>query len=583
MMRKMRPQNFTAIRLVPDIRLRREFFGGLVYDTRNGNILEVDRSAFQFLHLIKDRALDLNDIIAFLVQNNIIKKFDKSIDETLQKLLELKIIEKNNDSSSSPISIAQDPIKINHESWLSAPETVHWAVTYRCQESCPDCYARRFSFIKDELDTHHALKLIDKIAHWDVFQLAIGGGEPFIREDLPHLVQYAANRGLSVHITTAKLDIPAHLLESLCPSIKNLQLGIQPDALLGTHSTKSIQQIQNLFTTTQRLGVTPGANIFLTKSAIEQLENLIKILIGIGFNRLILLRYKPPQSVKRWRVENPDIEQMRGLPEKINKIVRENPSLNIRVDCALSFVQRHLPKELATKLGIKGCVAADRILALAPDGSAYPCSQLVHPTFLAGNLVESEAELLWNQSRILRKYRSFRTKKAFTHSWCGFCQAKDNCGGCRVFASDGLGGDPGCPEPLLPPLTQLGNIGRSLDLTEYLKNHHTISVKEYMDRYRVGQKKAIKELNVSPHTVSTTGKSIRKKRDACQHIEENIVLEVQRIIGFTKARVPYVPYEQVSEWIESPAYLKDYPEWIRQQINREKKKGEGKNEDSNYT
>jgi len=113
MMRKMRPQNFTAIRLVPDIRLRREFFGGLVYDTRNGNILEVDRGAFQFLRLIKDRALDLNDIIAFLVQNNIIKKFDKSIDETLQKLLELKIIEKNNDSSSSPISIAQDPIKIN--------------------------------------------------------------------------------------------------------------------------------------------------------------------------------------------------------------------------------------------------------------------------------------------------------------------------------------------------------------------------------------------------------------------------------------------------------------------------------------
>jgi len=172
-------------------------------------------------------------------------------------------------------------------------------------------------------DTHQALKFIDKIAHWDVFQLAIGGGEPFIREDLPQLVQYAANRGLSVHITTAKLDIPAHLLESLRPSIKNLQLGIQPDALIGTHSTKSIQQIQNLFTTTQRLGITPGANIFLTKSIIEHLENLIKILIGIGFNRLILLRYKPPQSVKRWRLENPDIEQMRGLPEKTNKIVRK--------------------------------------------------------------------------------------------------------------------------------------------------------------------------------------------------------------------------------------------------------------------
>ncbi|MFQ5722533.1 MAG: SPASM domain-containing protein, partial [Candidatus Aminicenantales bacterium] len=175
------------------------------------------------------------------------------------------------------------------------------------------------------------------------------------------------------------------------------------------------------------------------------------------------------------------------------------PSLIIRVDCALSFVQRHLPKELATKFGLKGCVAADRILALAPDGSSYPCSQLIHPTFLAGNLVESKPEFLWDHSPILRKYRSFRNKKAFTHSWCGICQAKDNCGGCRVFASDGLGGDPGCPEPLLPPLTQLDKIGRSL------------------------------------------------------------------------------------EWIGSPAYLKDYPEWIRQQINRENKKEKGNNEDSKYT
>lgn len=96
-------------------------------------------------------------------------------------------------------------------------------------------------------------------------------------------------------------------------------------------------------------------------------------------------------------------------------------------------------------------------------------------------------------------------------------------------------------------------------------------------------KKQIKELNASPHTVSTTGKSTRKKRDTCQHIKKDIVLEVQKMIGFTEAGVPYVPYEQVSEWVESPAYLKDYPEWIRQQINREKKKGEGNNEDSKYT
>jgi hypothetical protein len=49
MMRKMRPQNFTAIRLVPDIRLRREFFGGLVYDTRNNKLLASEILSTSFL------------------------------------------------------------------------------------------------------------------------------------------------------------------------------------------------------------------------------------------------------------------------------------------------------------------------------------------------------------------------------------------------------------------------------------------------------------------------------------------------------------------------------------------------------
>jgi len=45
----MRPQNFTAIRLVPDIRLRREFFGGLVYDTRNNKLLASEILSTSFL------------------------------------------------------------------------------------------------------------------------------------------------------------------------------------------------------------------------------------------------------------------------------------------------------------------------------------------------------------------------------------------------------------------------------------------------------------------------------------------------------------------------------------------------------
>ncbi len=561
------PQYFAIVRLAPNIRLRPEYFGGLVYDRRNGNTLEVDRSTFLFLNLIKDKALKIETVLNILIEKNIIKKFDKSITETLQKLIELKIIEKCDELSSSPALETQTSSIFPHNSWLSAPETVHWAVTYGCNENCPDCYVQRFSFNKNELSTNKALELIDKIANWNVFQLALGGGEPFTRKDLPQLVQYAADRGLSVHITTGMLNIDLHLLESISASIKNLQFGIRSDPLLGPDSTPLIYQFRDLFSKAQSLGITPGVNLFLTRSVIARLEKVVNILVNIGFDRIILLRYKPPKNIKRWKSEHPDKHQLKTLHEKINTIIRENPQLNIRVDCALSFVQRHLPKSLATQLGIKGCVAADRILAVAPDGSVYPCSQLVHPGLYSGNLLESEPVILWDQSRILRKYRSFRTKKTFIHSWCGVCQAREKCGGCRVFAMDGLGGDPGCPEPLLPSLTQIGKICRNLDLTKYLKYNYTISVAEYMGLYGVSQQKAIKELNASPVAVSTTGKSAKKKKDTYEFFNKDIISDLQDAIGYESGGFPLATSEQISEWIEDSSYCEDYPVWINQEIS----------------
>ncbi|NVM26867.1 MAG: hypothetical protein HWN70_13250, partial [Desulfobacterales bacterium] len=93
---------------------------------------------------------------------------------------------------------------------------------------------------------------------------------------------------------------------------------------------------------------------------------------------------------------------------------------------------------------------------------------------------------------------------------------------CRVFAPDVMGGDPGCPEPLLPPLTQLGRIGRGLDLAQYLKDCGAISVGEYVKRYGVGQRTAMKALNNSPDAISISGKPAKKKMDNYASFHEDV-------------------------------------------------------------
>ena len=165
---------------------------------------------------------------------------------------------------------------------------------------------------------------------------------------------------------------------------------------------------------------------------------------------IVLLRYKPPAKVARWRDEKPTPEMLLDLERLLPQLCLVYPHIQFRVDCALSFIQRHLKPDVASLAGIYGCAAAQRILAIAPDGSVFPCSQLVQPCFHAGNIRHDDPAVLWSQAKVLRTYRSFRDKTPFRQSQCGICQASKHCGGCRVFAHDAPGSRSGLPRPAQP-------------------------------------------------------------------------------------------------------------------------------------
>jgi len=109
---------------------------------------------------------------------------------------------------------------------------------------------------------------------------------------------------------------------------------------------------------------------------------------------------------------------------------------------AVSFLQRDLEPDVAAAAGLRGCVAADRIVSLGPDGSIFPCSQLVGRSFRAGNLLIEEQEELWRHSPVLARYRGFRER---LQGSCAACPAVPHCGGCRVYAADAIGADQSCP------------------------------------------------------------------------------------------------------------------------------------------
>ena len=377
---------------------------------------------------------------------------------------------------------------------LTAPVTVHWAVTYECTSRCPECYVRRYAHgFPDELTLPEALRLVEILADWGVFELAIGGGEPLEFPLLPAIVREARRQGLVVHVTTGVHRVPAARLAELAEGITGLQIGVKADRLLANPSTEAAA-LARTATAAAQAGLHVGANLILSKQTLPHFEKLLGLLQQAGLTNVTLLRYKPPAAVAEWRRAKPPVKALQEFESRLPEVLRRHPDIALRLDCALSFLQRHLASAEALAQGIRGCVAGHRILAVAPDGSAFPCSQLVHPRFCAGNLLRDPLDELWAQSPILRRYRLFRSKAAFQATACGLCAARDHCGGCRVFAADAWGAEPECPGPRVPPPHQLGKAGRRWDLARHLRRHGSISVRDYMQQYGVGQKRAISEL-----------------------------------------------------------------------------------------
>jgi MoaA/NifB/PqqE/SkfB family radical SAM enzyme len=80
---------------------------------------------------------------------------------------------------------------------------VVWNLTKQCNLYCEHCYAAATDErAPGELSTAEGKRLLDNLAGYGVPVVLFSGGEPLVREDLPELVGYAADRGIRPVLST---------------------------------------------------------------------------------------------------------------------------------------------------------------------------------------------------------------------------------------------------------------------------------------------------------------------------------------------------------------------------------------------
>ncbi len=333
------------------------------------------------------------------------------------------------------------------EGGLSAPTEVHLNLTERCPAACTGCYLNAGPEKEGKEPALQELRgQLEDLAQMGVFEVAFGGGEVLLRQDVPELAEYAKSLGLTPNLTTSGFGLDAGLAERLGAVMG--QVNVSLDGLGETYkaargwdgSERGLKAIRLL----RAAGIRVGVNTVLSRPLMETpgaMEALGRAIADAGAQEWQWLRFKPTgRGTASWETLAPEPEHLDEIWPRLVALEAQT-GLSMRLDCALMpfLVNAGLSVQAMELLGVAGCPAGHSLYARDAHGRWSPCS-------FAAPEVTTPAQG-WQSSPTLTAWRE---RAAAPPEPCASCEIQHICrGGCRVvsahLAGDALAADPQCP------------------------------------------------------------------------------------------------------------------------------------------
>lgn len=313
---------------------------------------------------------------------------------------------------------------------------VTWELTYACNLSCVHCLSDAGKLNTQELTTEQCRDVVDQMARNRVFQLNIGGGEPFIRHDFLDLMEYAHTKGIVTCISTNGALITDDAADRLNRDLVYVQVSVDGasessnDTIRGKGSFRRAMRAIEILT---KRGVEVSINTVLTRLSFPELDALSHLATDVGA-KFRVSRFRPSGRGKTtWKELNVSKEQMILFSDWLSE--------HKEVSTGDSFFS--VSHEDRRSLGLNMCGACKLTCAISPLGHVYPCAFLQESDFLAGQVPQGSFRSIWQTSSVFRRFRQLEIRS------CESCTRYDFChGGCPAIAYHTLQKfglpDPGC-------------------------------------------------------------------------------------------------------------------------------------------
>jgi mycofactocin radical SAM maturase len=308
---------------------------------------------------------------------------------------------------------------------LRAPVNVTWEITEACNLACRHCLSADLrAEQRGELSFEECRRIVDDLAAADVFQINFGGGEPFLRDDFLDLLAYTQGKGITTCVSTNGTLLDDDLVERLAV-MDGLYLqvsldGATPETNDAIRGAGTFARILDGVDCLRRHTVRDfSLNMVVTRVNVHEVSEFADLAARLGA-KARLSRFRPSGAgCASWE----DYRLTRAQLVELSEFLGEYTEI-LTGDSFFS-----LTPESRRRMGLTMCGAARMTMAIAPDGSVYPCAFLTGPAFLAGDAAVDSPVAVFRESEVFARLR------ANDNAACSGCSRFSLChGGCPAVA-----------------------------------------------------------------------------------------------------------------------------------------------------
>ncbi|MBS1794342.1 MAG: radical SAM protein [Acidobacteria bacterium] len=316
-----------------------------------------------------------------------------------------------------------------------------WEITLKCNLACVHCGSRAARSRTRELSTAEALDLVRQLAGAGIDEVALIGGEAFLRRDWLEIAAEIVRRGMLCTMVTGGYGISARLAKQM-KAAGIAQCSVSIDGLEQTHDylrgrenswKAAFQSIENL----ENAGIVTTCNTQLNRLSMPELSGVYESIRAAGVKAWQLQMTVPMgNAADNWKILLQPYELLELFPQLAKLAVRARedgiwliPGNNVGY---FGPFERTL-RGGGARTFWTGCKAGLNCLGIEADGAVKGCPSLPTDSYTGGNIREKSLREIVETSAEL----NINIENSTGHLWgfCKTCEFAEICrGGCSWTA-----------------------------------------------------------------------------------------------------------------------------------------------------